>query len=97
MGEAAPRQSESRKRGGGFVPQPRTLARRLADEGTIYGEVVDQLRSSLATQYLNDPGMSLGQIVAARIRGIDLMTHAFSATGIYRLPLIGTGARTPLA
>jgi AraC-like DNA-binding protein len=40
----------------------RTLARRLADEGTTYGEVVDQLRKSLATQYLNDPKMSLAQI-----------------------------------
>ena len=32
----------------------RTFARRLAEEGTTYGEVVDQLRKSLATQYLRD-------------------------------------------
>ena len=40
----------------------RTLARRLADEGATHGEVVDQLRESLAIQYLKDPGMSLSQI-----------------------------------
>jgi AraC-like DNA-binding protein len=40
----------------------RTLSRRLADEGTTYAEVVDQLRRSLALQYLKDPGMSLSQI-----------------------------------
>jgi AraC-like DNA-binding protein len=56
----------------------RTLARRLADEGTTYGEVVDQLRRSLATQYLKDPGMSLGQI--AWLLGYEATTsfnHAF--------------------
>jgi hypothetical protein len=37
----------------------RTLSRRLADEGTTYAEVVDQLRRSLALQYLNDAGISL--------------------------------------
>jgi AraC-like DNA-binding protein len=40
----------------------RTLSRRLADEGTTYAEVVDQLRRSLALQYLKDPGVSLAQI-----------------------------------
>jgi AraC-like DNA-binding protein len=40
----------------------RTFHRRLAEEGTTYGEVVEQLRKSLAIQYLKDPGMSLGQI-----------------------------------
>jgi AraC-like DNA-binding protein len=56
----------------------RTLARRLADEGTTYGEVVDQLRSSLATQYLKDPGMSLGQIAwLLGYEGSTSFNHAF--------------------
>ena len=40
----------------------RTFSRRLAAEETTYEEVVDQLRRSLALQYLKDPGMSLSQI-----------------------------------
>ena len=56
----------------------RTLARKLADEGTTYGEVVDQLRKSLATQYLNDPGMSLGQIAwLLGYEGSTSFNHAF--------------------
>jgi AraC-like DNA-binding protein len=56
----------------------RTLARRLAEEGTTYGEVVDQLRRSLATQYLNDPGMSLGQIAwLLGYEGSTSFNHAF--------------------
>jgi len=56
----------------------RTLGRRLADEGTTYGEVVDQLRKSLATQYLNDPGMSLGQIAwLLGYEGSTSFNHAF--------------------
>ena len=60
----------------------RTLARRLADEGTTYGEVVDQLRKSLATQYLNDPGMSLGQIAwLLGYEGSTSFNHAFKRVG----------------
>ena len=56
----------------------RTLARRLAEEGTTYGEVVDQLRKSLATQYLKDPGMSLGQIAwLLGYEGSTSFNHAF--------------------
>ena len=33
----------------------RTLSRRLADEGVTYAEVVDDLRRTLALQYLKDP------------------------------------------
>jgi AraC-like DNA-binding protein len=40
----------------------RTLSRRLAVQETTYEEVVDQLRCSLALQYLKDPGMPLSQI-----------------------------------
>ena len=56
----------------------RTLARRLADEGTTYGDVVDELRKSLATQYLKDPGMSLGQIAwLLGYEGSTSFNHAF--------------------
>jgi AraC-like DNA-binding protein len=40
----------------------RTLARRLTDEDTTYEEVVDQLRRSLALQYVKEPSLSLSQI-----------------------------------
>jgi AraC-like DNA-binding protein len=56
----------------------RTLSRRLADEGTTYEEVVDQLRRTLALQYLRDRGMSVSQI--ARLLGYEGATsfnHAF--------------------
>jgi AraC-like DNA-binding protein len=57
----------------------RTLMRRLADEGTTYAEVVDQLRRSLALQYINDPGISVSQI--AWLLGYEKPTsfnHAFT-------------------
>jgi AraC-like DNA-binding protein len=41
---------------------PRTLARRLAGEGTNFAEVVDGLRRSLAAQYLHESGFTLAQI-----------------------------------
>jgi AraC-like DNA-binding protein len=56
----------------------RTLSRRLADEGVTYAQVVDDLRQSLALQYLKDPGMSLSQI--AWLLGYEEATsfnHAF--------------------
>ena len=40
----------------------RTFARRLADEGTSYAEVVDGLRRSLALQYLKEPGFSVAHV-----------------------------------
>jgi AraC-like DNA-binding protein len=40
----------------------RTLARRLAGEGTPFRRVVDELRRDLATGYLADPELSLSQI-----------------------------------
>ncbi len=56
----------------------RTLARRLADEGTTYGEVVDQLRRSLAIQYLKDPDMALAQIAwLLGYEGSTSFNHAF--------------------
>jgi AraC-like DNA-binding protein len=56
----------------------RTLSRRLADEGTTYEEIVDQLRRSLALQYLNEPGMSLAQIAwLLGYEGSTSFNHAF--------------------
>lgn len=56
----------------------RTLSRRLADEETTYAEVVDQLRRSLAQQYLKDQSMSLSQIAwLLGYEGSTSFNHAF--------------------
>ena len=56
----------------------RTMARKLAEEGTNYGEVVDELRKSLAIQYLKDPGISLAQIAwLLGYEGATSFNHAF--------------------
>jgi AraC-like DNA-binding protein len=56
----------------------RTLSRKLADEGTTYDEVVDQLRRSLALQYLKEPGMSVSQIAwLLGYEGSTSFNHAF--------------------
>jgi AraC-like DNA-binding protein len=56
----------------------RTLSRKLADEGTTYAEVVDQLRRSLALQYLNEPRMPLSQIAwLLGYEGSTSFNHAF--------------------
>jgi AraC-like DNA-binding protein len=56
----------------------RTLSRRLSDEGTTYVEAVDQLRRSLALQYLKEPGMSLSQIAwLLGYEGSTSFNHAF--------------------
>ena len=55
----------------------RTFARKL-DEETTYEEVVDELRRSLALQYLKNPGMSLSQIAwLLGYEGATSFTHAF--------------------
>ncbi len=56
----------------------RTLSRRLSAEGTTFPAVVDQLRHSLALQYLKEPGVTLMQI--AWLLGYESPTslnHAF--------------------
>ena len=56
----------------------RTFSRRLAVERTTYDEVVDQLRRSLALQYLKKPGMSLSQIAwLLGYEGSSSFNHAF--------------------
>jgi AraC-like DNA-binding protein len=56
----------------------RTLARRLADENTTYEYVVDQLRRSLALQYVKEPNLSLAQIAwLLGYEGSSSFNHAF--------------------
>ena len=56
----------------------RTLSRRLADEGTTFPAIIDQLRRSLAFQYLKEPGMSLSQIAwLLGYEGSTSFNHAF--------------------
>ena len=56
----------------------RTFARRLAVEETTYEEVVDELRRTLALQYLKEPGMSLSQITwLLGYEGSTSFNHAF--------------------
>ena len=61
-----------------FGMSTRTFSRTLAVEGTTYEEVVDQLRRSLALQYLKEPGMSLSQIAwLLGYEGSTSFNHAF--------------------
>jgi AraC-like DNA-binding protein len=56
----------------------RTLSRRLADENVIYAEVVDDLRQSLAFQYLKKSSVSLSQIAwLLGYKKSTSFTHAF--------------------
>jgi AraC-like DNA-binding protein len=56
----------------------RTLARRLASEGTSFEEVVDELRRTLAFQYMKTPGISLSQVAwLLGYEGATSFNHAF--------------------
>jgi AraC-like DNA-binding protein len=56
----------------------RTLTRKLADEGTTYEQVLDQLRQSLAHQYIKERGVSLSQIAwLLGYEGSTSFNHAF--------------------
>ena len=41
---------------------PRTLQQRLADEGSSFAVLLDDLRHTLSLKYLADPMLSTGQI-----------------------------------
>jgi len=43
---------------------PRTLQRRLAEEGATFGQVVDQVRRRMTERYLQDTDMSLGHLAS---------------------------------
>jgi AraC-like DNA-binding protein len=56
----------------------RTLARRLAGEGTTFEDVVDELRRNLALQYIKTPSVSLSQIAwLLGYEGAASFNHAF--------------------
>jgi AraC-like DNA-binding protein len=56
----------------------RTLSRRLAGEGTTYDELVDQLRRSLAFQYIKTQSISVSQIAwLLGYEGSTSFNHAF--------------------
>jgi AraC-like DNA-binding protein len=70
-----PRQSQSRKRGGGFGPQPAHPRANWLKGDIRRGR--RPIAEGLATQYL-DPGMSLGQIAWLRgYEGSTSFNHAF--------------------
>ncbi|MFT3772386.1 MAG: AraC family transcriptional regulator ligand-binding domain-containing protein [Minicystis sp.] len=41
---------------------PRTLQRRLKEEGVFFNDLLDELRRELCEQYLQDPSLSIGEI-----------------------------------
>jgi AraC-like DNA-binding protein len=43
---------------------PRTMQRRLKDEGTTFEDIRDQVRRDLAERYLAEPELSLSQVTA---------------------------------
>jgi AraC-like DNA-binding protein len=56
----------------------RTFSRRLAEEGIGFDEIVDELRRSLALQYIKEPGLSFGQIAwLLGYEGTTSLNHAF--------------------
>ena len=56
----------------------RTLGRKLAEERTTYDEVVDELRRSLALQYIRAHGISVSQIAwLLGYEGSTAFNHAF--------------------
>jgi AraC-like DNA-binding protein len=56
----------------------RTLSRRLSAEATTFAEVVDQLRRTLALEYLKEPGFTTAQIAwLLGYEGSTSFNHAF--------------------
>jgi AraC-like DNA-binding protein len=56
----------------------RTLARRLAQEGLTFSDIVERLRNDLARQYLTDHGLSISQVAwLVGYREVSAFTHAF--------------------
>jgi len=56
----------------------RTLARRLAAEGLSFGEILEQLRSDLATHYLGDADLPISEIAwLVGYQGISAFSHGY--------------------
>lgn len=78
---------------------PRTLQRRLKDEGSTHRELVEDARRSLALEYVNDPELSVGEMAfllgfsepSAFLRAFKRWTG--SSPGRIRAEAAGSGAR----
>src|SRR4030095_8911584 len=56
----------------------RTLARRLAPEGTSFNAVLEELRFELAKRYIDDPDLSISEIAwLLGYQEVSAFTHAF--------------------
>jgi AraC-like DNA-binding protein len=56
----------------------RTLARRLAAERLSFGEILNQLRSDLATHYLGEANLSISQIAwLVGYQGVSAFSHGY--------------------
>ena len=56
----------------------RTLSRKLAEEGTSFAEILDQLRAALARRYLHDATLPVSEIAwLLGYREVSSLTHAF--------------------
>ena len=56
----------------------RTLSRKLAEEGTSFADVIDQLRAALAKRYLHDETLPVSEIAwLLGYREVSSLTHAF--------------------
>jgi AraC-like DNA-binding protein len=57
---------------------PRTLSRNLAEEGTSFVEILDELRTALAKRYLRDQTLPVTEIAwLLGYREVSSLTHAF--------------------
>ena len=57
---------------------PRTLSRNLAEEGTSFAEILDELRAALAKRYLRDQTLPVTEIAwLLGYREVSSLTHAF--------------------
>jgi transcriptional regulator GlxA family with amidase domain len=56
----------------------RTLARKMAAEELSFSNILNQLRSDLATHYLSDADLSISQIAwLVGYRGIGAFSHSY--------------------
>jgi AraC-like DNA-binding protein len=63
---------------------PRTLSRKLSEEGTSFAEMLDEFREALARRYLDDPGMRVTEIAwLLGYRQVSAFSSAFKKwTGV---------------
>ena len=57
----------------------RTFSRKLREEGAVYGEILDQLRASLAKRYLRDRELPVSEVAwLLGYREVSGLTYAFN-------------------